>query len=73
MAHNERPKYRVKTLPKDKAWLLNCGSCNVPSFHKSGSVIGMKKQFYGMESKLVRCGNYIYNVSEMPEIYDMAK
>ena len=33
-----------------------------PSFHVSNSVAGMKKQFYGEDALLVKCGSYIYNV-----------
>jgi hypothetical protein len=35
-----------------------------PNFHKSGSIKGMKKLYYGKDAMLVRCGNYIYNVNE---------
>lgn len=38
-----------------------------PNFHKSGSVLGMKKNVYGMNALLVRCGSYIYNVPS--EVY----
>lgn len=41
-----------------------------PNFHKSGSIKGMKEQYYGKNAMLVRCGNYIYNVPQ--RIYDMA-
>lgn len=40
-----------------------------PNFHKTGSIIGMKRLYYGMDALLVRCGNYIYNVSSCPSIY----
>lgn len=43
-----------------------------PNFHKTGSIAGMKKLYYGEDALLVRCGNYIYNVTSNPEIYDMA-
>lgn len=43
-----------------------------PNFHKSGSTSGMKKLYYGKDALLVRCGNYIYNVTSRPAIYDMA-
>jgi hypothetical protein len=43
------------------------------NFHKSGSVRGMKKLFYGKDALLVQCGSYIYNVSSCPEIYGYAK
>lgn len=39
-----------------------------PNFHKSGSIIGMKKLYYGKDALLIRCGSYIYNVSR--DIYD---
>lgn len=44
-----------------------------PNFHKSGSVAGMKRRYYGKNALLVRCGNFIYNVSASPEIYNQAK
>lgn len=44
-----------------------------PNFHRSGSVLGMKNLYYGLDAKLVRCGDYIYNVSSAPEIYAAAK
>lgn len=40
-----------------------------PSFSASGSITGMKKQYYGKYSLLVKCGSYIYNVSSNPHIY----
>ena len=43
-----------------------------PNFHKSGSSIGMRKKYYGMDALLVRYGSYIYNVSSYPEIYNLA-
>lgn len=42
-----------------------------PNFHKSGSIAGMKKLYYGPAALLVRCGQYIYNVPR--SVYDMAK
>lgn len=44
-----------------------------PNFHKSGSIRGMKKQYYGVAALLVRCGSYIYNVTSEPNIYYNAK
>lgn len=40
-----------------------------PNFHKSGSISGMKKQYYGKDALLIQSGNYIYNVTSEPEIY----
>lgn len=42
---------------------------NFPNFHHTGSIAGMKRQFYGKNALLVRCGSWIYNVSEAPSIY----
>jgi hypothetical protein len=44
---------------------------NYPSFHKSGSIRGMKEKYYGKDALLVQCGSYIYKVPQ--RIYDMAK
>ena len=50
------------------------GISNFPNFHKSGSIIGMKKLYYGSDALLVRCGQWIYNVTSEPSIYwDLAK
>ena len=43
-----------------------------PSFSASGSITGMKKQYYGKNALLVRSGAFIYNVSAEPEIYNRA-
>lgn len=43
-----------------------------PNFHKTGSVRGMKKFCYGQNCLLVRCGDYVYNVSSEPQIYNQA-
>ncbi len=40
-----------------------------PNFHKSGSIRGMKKLYYGENALLVKSGSYIYNVTLYPEIY----
>ena len=43
-----------------------------PNFHKSGSISGMKKLYYGKNALLVRCGSFIYNVTSAPHIYAAA-
>lgn len=58
---------RMKTLyTKDHE---RTGISRFPNFHKTGSITGMKELYYGKNALLVRCGNYIYNVSSEPEIY----
>ena len=42
-----------------------------PNFSASGNIRGMKKLFYGKNALLVRCGNYIYHVSN--DVYFLAK
>lgn len=41
-----------------------------PNFHKSGSIKGMKKLYYGEDALLVRSGSYIYKVPKF--VYDAA-
>lgn len=43
-----------------------------PNFHRSGSITGMKRRYYGVNALLVRCGSYIYNITAAPEIYEQA-
>lgn len=48
------------------------GISRFPNFHRTGSIRGMKKHYYGQSCLLVRCGQYIYNVSAEPSIYNQA-
>ncbi len=45
---------------------------DLPNFHKSGSIKEMRDQFYGVDALLVRCGDYIYNVTNELSIYNLA-
>lgn len=38
-----------------------------PNFHKTGSITGMKRLYYGRNALLVRCGSFIYNVTSEPK------
>jgi hypothetical protein len=58
---------RTKTLSVEDGKRLNISE--FPNFDKSGSILGMKKMYYGKDALLVRCGSYIYNVTAHPEIY----
>lgn len=40
-----------------------------PNFHKTGSISGMKKMYYGKDALLVKHGSFIYNVTSEPSIY----
>ena len=64
-----RTKFPVRVLSVKEYDKFNLGE--YPNFHRSGSIMGMRK-FYGIDAKMVRCGNYIYNVTASPEIYDAA-
>ena len=55
---------RTKRVSEEKGRQLNLS--RFPNFHKSGSITGMKKLYYGKDALLVRCGDYIYNVSSEP-------
>lgn len=58
---------RTKTLYKRDAEKV--GISRFPNFHKSGSISGMKRLYYGKNALLVRCDSWIYNVSSEPGIY----
>lgn len=63
----EDKKMRVKYLKvKDGK---KFGISNFPNFSASGSIKGMKENFYSKNALLVRCGSWIYNVSSKPAIY----
>lgn len=62
---------KVRYLPVSVGKRL--GIENYPNFSASGSVSGMRKQFYGDDALLVKCGSYIYNVTDNPNIYYRAK
>lgn len=61
---------RTRRLSKEQG--KQCNISRFPNFHKSGSIKGMKRIYYGMDALLVRCGDYIYNVSSEPNIYYQA-
>ena len=58
---------RTRTLNKRDAQRIDIS--RFPNFHRTGSISGMKKLYYGRNALLVRCGSWIYNVSSEPEIY----
>ena len=61
---------KTKTLKVKDGERLRIGEH--PNFHKSGSIAGMRRLYYGADALLVRCGSYIYNVTSAPEIYAQA-
>lgn len=65
--HYSRGKYPVRYLTVERGQKLHIEE--YPSFHKSGSIMGMKNKYYGLDALLVRCGSYIYNVTSNPKIY----
>ena len=62
---------RVKRMTKEQGEQLDIS--RFPNFHKTGSVKSMKSLYYGKDALLVRCGNYIYNVTSEPSVYEQAK
>lgn len=68
-------KVKIKKMQTKKMTVEQGKRCNIsrfPNFHRSGSIRGMKKQYYGKDALLVRCGQYIYNVTSEPAIYNQA-
>ena len=61
---------RVKKVTVDEG--KRAGLSRFPNVHRSGSVRGMKRLYYGNDCLLVRCGNFIYNVTAEPHIYNQA-
>ena len=61
---------KTKYMTKAQGEAVNISQ--FPNFHKSGSITGMKRLYYGVNTLLVRCGSYIYNVTSAPEIYNSA-
>lgn len=61
---------KTKYMTKEQGEAVNISQ--FPNFHKSGSITGMKRLYYGVNALLVRCGDYIYNVTAAPEIYNAA-
>ncbi len=61
---------RVKRMTVEEGKRVNIS--RFPNFHKTGSIRGMKKLYYGQDCLLVRSGDYIYNVSSEPQIYNQA-
>lgn len=61
---------KVKTLYVRDGERMNID--RFPCFHRTGSITGMKRMFYGQNALLVRCGSWIYNVSKEPSIYHNA-
>lgn len=52
----------ARTLTVKKGDLIHDLSI-FPNFHKSGSIKGMKKLYYGPNALLIKSGSYIYNVT----------
>ncbi|MBR6249765.1 MAG: hypothetical protein IKR17_01045 [Bacteroidales bacterium] len=63
------PRVKTMTIAEGKRWHIS----EYPNFGKTGNVTGMRKLYYGKMALLVKCGDYIYNVTTAPEIYDAAK
>lgn len=55
------------TVAKGKQIGLN----RFPNFSSTGSIVGMKKMYYGIDALLVRSGRWIFNVPK--SVYDQAK
>lgn len=63
-------KSKVKKMNVADGDRVGIGDC--PNIHKTGSVTQMRRKYWGSNALVVRCGNYYYNVTEKPEIYEQA-
>lgn len=61
---------RCKYMKVKDGIIMGISSC--PNFSASGSITGMKEKYYGKDALLVRCGAWIYNVTEKQAIYHAA-
>ena len=61
----------MKVLYVRRKYADDLGLSSFPSFHRSGSIRGMKEYYFGKNALFVRSGNYIYRVT--PEVYEKAK
>lgn len=61
---------RTRTMAKEHG--ERCDISRFPNFPRNGSIRGMKKLYYGANALLVRCGNYIYDVTSEPSVYYQA-
>lgn len=61
---------KLRTMTKEQGERVDIS--RFPNFHRTGSVRGMKRLYYGADAMLVRCGDFIYNVTSAPEIYYQA-
>ena len=64
-SYEAKNNFKVKDLDKKYHYLVK----ELANFSKTGSIKGMKKMYYGQQALLVRCGQYIYNVTSLPAIY----
>lgn len=61
-------RVRRMTIEQEK----RVGIDRFPYFHRTGSVRGMKRLYYGKDCLLVRSGSFVYNVTSEPRIYYQA-
>lgn len=62
---------KVKRLSTDEGIRLRLGRFS--SYHKKNSITNIRRLFCGPGALLVRCGDFIYNVTREPSIYEMAE
>ena len=53
---------KVRYLPVSEGWQVNIES--FPNFDKSGSILGMKKKYYGKDALLVRLDDGVFTIGE---------
>jgi hypothetical protein len=61
-----KPKFRTIIINSDSDIDLS----EYPNIHISGSILGMKKLYWGGDAMCIKKGYYIYNVSSNPDLYN---
>lgn len=55
-------EYKTKRVSQKEAIALGLALASFPSAGPNPSISGMKKLFWGMGAKVIKCGQYAYSV-----------
>lgn len=57
-----KAKYKTKRVSQKEAIALGLPLASFPSAGPNPNIAGMKKLFWGMNAKVIKCGQYAYSV-----------
>lgn len=66
-----RPKHATRYMSVNHPKVRALETC--PNAGPNPSVWGMKKHYWGMNAKCVKSGQYVYDVSSRPDLYEAAQ